>query len=215
MIPISPSTCIIRNTASRSGRTVSVAPGRTAARHLHYGRIILDAGQPLSFHTDDRETGLIGLKGSATVTVEGRPYELGRYDALYVPRDRTIALQPGGGGCDLAEVAACVESRYPVQFVAFDHVQKDSGLHFTTGGAFGIQLVYTDPHEPELATIVREGDVVLMPQGYHPNVAAPGSPIKFLWMMAAHRERDDRQFGVVNVQPEFAQKGSGLEAARK
>ena len=40
--------------------------------------------------------------------------------------------------------------------------------------AFGIQLVYTNPREPELATIVREGDVVLMPQGYHPNVAAPG-----------------------------------------
>ena len=270
MVPISPSTCIIRNTASRSGRTVSVAPGRTAARHLHYGRIILDAGQPLSFHTDDRETGLIGLKGSATVTVEGRPYELGRYDALYVPRDSAIALQAGGSGCDLAEVAACVESRYPVQFVAFDEVQKDSGLHFTAGGAsnqrdlniligknveagrimagvtfsapgnwtswpphehaamleeaylyidmpypaFGIQLVYTNPHEPELATIVREGDVVLMPQGYHPNVAAPGSPIKFLWMMAAHRERDDRQFGVVNVQPEYAATGSGLDKGR-
>ena len=40
--------------------------------------------------------------------------------------------------------------------------------------AFGVQLVYTDAREPELATIVREGDVVLMPQGYHPNVAAPG-----------------------------------------
>src|SRR4029453_2682705 len=101
MVPISPSTCIIRNTASRSGRTVSVAPGRTAARHLHYGRIILDAGQPLSFHTDDRETGLIGLKGSATATVEGRSYELGRYDAIYVASFSTIALQPGGDGCDL------------------------------------------------------------------------------------------------------------------
>ena len=69
--------------------------------------------------------------------------------------------------------------------------------------AFGVQLVYTEPREPELATIVREGDVVLMPQGYHPNVAAPGGSINFLWMMAAHREDDDRQFGVVNVQPEF------------
>ena len=52
---------------------------------------------------------------------------------------------------------------------------------------------------------MREGDVVLMPQGYHPNVAAPGGAINFLWMMAAVREDDDRQYGVVNVQPEFAQ----------
>jgi len=80
---------------------------------------------------------------------------------------------------------------------------------------FGIQFVYTNTHEPELATIVRDGDVVLMPRGYHPNVAAPGHRIAFLWAMAARREQEDRQFGVVNVQPEFSQSGSGLEASRK
>lgn len=81
--------------------------------------------------------------------------------------------------------------------------------------AFGVQFVYTNSEEPELATVVREGDVVLMPRGYHPNVAAPGHRIGFLWAMAAHREKEDRQFGVVNVQPEFSQSGSGLEASRK
>jgi 5-deoxy-glucuronate isomerase len=80
--------------------------------------------------------------------------------------------------------------------------------------AFGLQLVYTDAKEPEIATIVREGDVVLMPQGYHPNVAAPGGSINFLWMMAANREREDRQYGVVNVQPEFAATPSGLDKGR-
>jgi 5-deoxy-glucuronate isomerase len=268
--PISSQGCIVRNTASKNGRTISVEPGRTATRHLHYGRIILEAGQPLTLRTEDRETGLVCLKGSAAATVEGQTYQLDRYDALYVPRDATVALKPGNAGCDLAEIAAAVQSRYPVQFVDFDAVQQNAGLHFTAGGpssqrelniligknveagrimagvtfsapghwtswpphehaamleeaylyidmpppAFGIQLVYTNPHEPELATIVREGDVVLMPQGYHPNVAAPGSPINFLWMMAAHRERDDRQFGVVNVQPEYAASGSGIEKGR-
>ena len=80
---------------------------------------------------------------------------------------------------------------------------------------FGVQFVYTDTKEPELATIVRDGDAVLMPRGYHPNVAAPGHRIAFLWAMASHREKEDRQFGVVNVQPEFSQSGSGLEASRK
>jgi 5-deoxy-glucuronate isomerase len=80
--------------------------------------------------------------------------------------------------------------------------------------SFGLQLVYTDATEPEIATIVREGDVVLMPQGYHPNVAAPGGSINFLWMMAANREREDRQYGVVNVQPEFAAVPSGLDKGR-
>ena len=80
--------------------------------------------------------------------------------------------------------------------------------------SFGIQMVYTDPANPELVQVVREGDVVLMPKGYHPNVAAPGGQINFMWMMAAVREGEDRKYGVVNVQPEFAAGGSGLEAVK-
>ena len=81
--------------------------------------------------------------------------------------------------------------------------------------AYGLQLVYNDTEYPELITAVRDGDAVLMPSGYHPNVSVPGHRIAFLWAMAAHREREDRQFGVVNIQPGFQQGGSGLDAARK
>jgi 5-deoxy-glucuronate isomerase len=270
---ITTGTCVVRNTAARRGRTRSVEPGATAARYLHYGRIILRTEDgPLLFNTGGLETGLVCLNGSAGVRVsDSDSYTLDRYDALYVPRDVSVEVSARGeAGCDLAEIAAPVAQKYPVQFVAFRDVQQDPGLHFTPGGpanrrelnillgknvqagrilagvtfsapgnwtswpphehaemleeaylyidmpapAFGVQLVYTDPREPELATIVREGDVVLMPAGYHPNVAAPGTSINFLWMMAANRERDDRQFGVVNVQPEFGGSGSGLDAGR-
>jgi 5-deoxy-glucuronate isomerase len=81
--------------------------------------------------------------------------------------------------------------------------------------AYGIQLVYNNTEYPELVTVVRDGDAVLMPSGYHPNVSVPGHRIAFMWAMAAHREQEYRQFGVVNVQPEFSQGGSGLEASRK
>jgi len=81
--------------------------------------------------------------------------------------------------------------------------------------SFGVQLVYTNTAEPEVATIVRDGDAVLIPSGYHPNVSVPGHRICFLWAMAAHREVADRQFGVVNVQPGFNQGATGLEAGRK
>ena len=80
--------------------------------------------------------------------------------------------------------------------------------------SFGVQFVYTNPEDPELVQVVREGDVVLMPKGYHPNVAAPGGQINFMWMMAAVREGEDRKYGVVNVQPEYAAGGSGLEAVK-
>ena len=78
--------------------------------------------------------------------------------------------------------------------------------------AFGIQMVYNNTAYPELVTVVRDGDAVLMPSGFHPNVSVPGHRISFLWAMAAHREVEDRQFGVVNVQRGFDQAGSGLEA---
>lgn len=80
--------------------------------------------------------------------------------------------------------------------------------------SFGVQFVFNDKQQPELATFVREGDVVMIPQGYHPNVAIPGSKVNFLWMMAAIREDEDRQFGVVNVHPDFAAGGSGLDPGK-
>lgn len=81
--------------------------------------------------------------------------------------------------------------------------------------AFGVQFVYTNPDEPEFVGVVRDGDAVVMPRGFHPNVSVPGHSISFVWMMAAHREVEDRQFGVVKVQPGFDQSGTGLEASRK
>jgi 5-deoxy-glucuronate isomerase len=262
-------TCVVRDTGARHGRHITVTPETSSARHLHFGRIVLDAAEaPVSFSTDGRETGFICLKGTASIEVNGATYGLDRYDALYVPRDSAITVS---GSCDVAEIAAPVTKHYPVQLVRFADVQNDSTLHFHTGGpsserdvnivlgknidagrilagvtfsrpgnwtswppheharmleeaylyidmpepGWGLQLVYNDPRNPELVAVVHEGDVVLMPQGYHPNVSAPGGTINFLWMMAAIREGDDRQFGVVNVQPEYAQGGSGLEASRK
>lgn len=74
---ITPQTCIIRDTASRHGRTLAIAPGTAATRHLHYGRVILEPGDPpIRIETGDRETGFVGLKGSAVATVDGSSYTI-------------------------------------------------------------------------------------------------------------------------------------------
>jgi 5-deoxy-glucuronate isomerase len=80
--------------------------------------------------------------------------------------------------------------------------------------AYGIQLVYNNTDYPELVTVVRDGDAVLMPTGFHPNVSVPGQRITFLWAMAAHREVADRQYGVVNVQPDFSNVTLNLQASK-
>jgi len=267
---ITPETCFVPATHQGQGRRTSVAPDKTAMRYLHYGRITLgETDSPVKFANNDQETGLICLNGKAIVNTETESFQLGQYDAVYVPRDSQLEVRAAGpDGCDLAEVSAPVSKRYPLKFVSYKEVRQNPKLHliagkppaerdlnvliganvdagrimagvtFSTPGnwtswppheharlleeaylfidmpapSFGVQFVYTDPKDPELVQVVREGDCVLMPQGYHPNVAAPGGQINFLWMMAAIREGEDRLYGVVNVQPEFAAGGSGLEA---
>ena len=265
--PITPETCFVPKTHEGKGRRTAVAPGTTAARYLHYGRITLGAGDaPIKFNSKDHEVGLICLNGNAIVKTEDETFELDRYDAVYIPRDSEIEVN-APDSCDLAEVSAPVAKRYPVKFVSYKEVRQNPKLHliagkppaerdlnvliganveagrimagvtFSTPGnwtswpphehsklleeaylfidmpspSFGVQFVYTDPNKPELVQVVREGDCVLMPQGYHPNVAAPGGQINFLWMMAAIKEGEDRLYGVVIVQPEYAGGGSGLE----
>lgn len=261
---------VFRQTNARKGRHLSVTPANSATRYLSYGRIKLDADVPgVEFDAGAEEVGLVCLQGSATVEAGGQRFDMGRYDALYVPRDSRIVVETALA-VDLAELRAPVEQRYPLRFVPYAEVLADPGLHFKAGGpassrtlnmllaknvqagrlmagvtwsepgnwtswpphehadlaeelyvyydmppeAFGIQLVYTDRVEPERIEMVRDGDVVVMPRGFHPNVAIPGHTISFLWVMAAGREREDRRFGVVNVHPDFAQAPSGLDKGR-
>ena len=115
---ISPETCFVPATDQGKGRRIAVAPGNTAARYLHYGRITLEADDaPLSFENREQETGLICLKGKATVASEGQAFKLEQYDALYVPRDSHIEVRAAAPeGCDLAEVGAPVSARYPLKY---------------------------------------------------------------------------------------------------
>jgi 5-deoxy-glucuronate isomerase len=53
---------------------------------------------------------------------------------------------------------------------------------FKPTSGFGVQLLYDD--NDERAQIVRDGDVVAIPAGYHPVVAAPGYSLYYLWVLA-------------------------------
>ena len=70
--------------------------------------------------------------------------------------------------------------------------------------SFGLQLVYTDEISSADIEVVREGDAVLLPEGYHPNVAIPGATLNFVWIMAAHREVIDRKWGVVQIDSRYS-----------
>jgi len=53
---------------------------------------------------------------------------------------------------------------------------------------FGQQMLYTADGEC-VAHVVRDGDTVLLPYGYHPVAAAPGYRLYYLWGMAGQQRR--------------------------
>src|SRR5580698_4356420 len=122
-LPIDEAGCVRRATHQQKGRTQWLAPGTAAVRHLHYGRVILDAAGKLEFSTGGRETGLVCLRGSAQVRTGVTTHELTPYDAIYIPRDSEVEVLAGAQGCDLAEIAAPVTGKYPLQFVSYAEVR--------------------------------------------------------------------------------------------
>ncbi len=54
---------------------------------------------------------------------------------------------------------------------------------------FAVQLVYTDDRLLDEAIQVRDGDVVLVPRGYHPVAAGPGYDLYYLNVMAGPTRR--------------------------
>jgi 5-deoxy-glucuronate isomerase len=49
---------------------------------------------------------------------------------------------------------------------------------------FGMQRIYTDDREINYNYTVEDNDVVIIPRGYHPVVAAPGYRLYYLWILA-------------------------------
>ena len=51
-------------------------------------------------------------------------------------------------------------------------------------GGFGVQVMYNDDLSLRKAYMLKDGDTVIIPEGYHPVVAAPGFQVYYLWVMA-------------------------------
>jgi len=54
---------------------------------------------------------------------------------------------------------------------------------------FGIQAIYNDDMSTREAHIIKDGDSVGIPRGYHPVASAPGAEVYYLWVMAGNYGR--------------------------
>lgn len=66
-------------------------------------------------------------------------------------------------------------------------------VYYGMGDAFGVQLVYEDKDHPCTTALIRDGHLVAIPKGYHPNCGCPGGPIHYVYCMVSTTE-GDREF---------------------
>jgi 5-deoxy-glucuronate isomerase len=96
----------------------------------------------------------------------------------------TEVLTPGGNW-----------SSYPPHKHDTDDLPRESYLEETyyhrmkRPEGFAVQLVYTDDRSVDEAVQVGDGDVVLVPRGYHPVAAGPGYDLYYLNVMAGPTRR--------------------------
>ncbi|MEW9673850.1 5-deoxy-glucuronate isomerase [Ammoniphilus sp. 3BR4] len=81
-------------------------------------------------------------------------------------------------------------SSYPPHKHDQDNLPHESYLEETyyhkvnPGHGFAIQRVYNDDHSLDETLIIKDGDAVLVPEGYHPVSAPPGYEVYYLNVMA-------------------------------
>ncbi|MCK4323949.1 MAG: 5-deoxy-glucuronate isomerase [Armatimonadetes bacterium] len=77
------------------------------------------------------------------------------------------------------------EDDYPFQI----NMQELYHFRMNPPQGFGIQCIYSDDLSLDETCTVRNTDTVIIPNGYHPVVAAPGYQLYYLWMMAGVTDR--------------------------
>src|SRR5260370_16428977 len=118
---------VFRKTNGQTGRHLAVTPENSTMRHLSYVRIILNSSKPsVLFSNGDRETGLICLSGKATVKAAGKEFEIGKFDAIYVPRESSIEILTSNS-VDIAEFSSDVGARDPLKTVRYPTALKIPG----------------------------------------------------------------------------------------
>jgi 5-deoxy-glucuronate isomerase len=66
------------------------------------------------------------------------------------------------------------------------------------GDGFALQCVYEDMDEAKVA-LVRNGDAIAIPKGYHPNVGCPKSGIRYVYCMVSI-QAENRNFMDLHTQ---------------
>ena len=141
---------LFRKTHQLQGRRRIIHQYNTGLEFLRYGRIVFGkGGEKVDIDSQDEEIGFVCLGGGGSIQVANQTYSLGKYDALYLPRESRCIVS-SNGAFDLAEVAAPSSKKYPIQLVRFEEVKKNPDL---------VKQAGFEPYARNLHTLIGEKNV--------------------------------------------------------
>ena len=235
----------------KNGCVINVTPQSAGWRHIGFQVHRLEPSQVVRGGSDDRETCLVVLSGTANISIDGRRFDgVGTRASVFEDAAPGAVYAPAGSAYSVtaqsgAELAVCSApgkpGRAPRSIAAADMSRevRGSGTNtryvrnilpqtkdadsllvvevITPGGnwssypphkhdtatagketvleetyyhrmkpsqGFAFQRVYTDERDIDETMCVHDGDLVLVPRGYHPVGAAHGYDLYYLNVMA-------------------------------
>lgn len=141
---------LFRRTHQIQGRRRIIHQYNTGLEYLRYGRIVFGpGGGTVHVESQEEELGFVCLAGKGTIRVNGQSFPLGKYDALYLPRDSGCTVS-ASEAFDVAEMGAPASQKYPVQSVRFEEVLKDPKL---------VKQAGFEPYARTLHTLIGEANI--------------------------------------------------------
>jgi 5-deoxy-glucuronate isomerase len=170
------------------------------------GRANVFAGMPWALYLPREST--YRVEGNAEVAICGARCERRREPILVRPED--VEIEVRGAGNATRQINHIIKPDFPAERLLVvevltpagnwssypphkhdednppDEVVLEETYYFRTEG-FALQRLYSPPHGLDLTETVYDGDVVLVPYGYHTTAAAHGYPLYYLNALAGDR----------------------------
>jgi 5-deoxy-glucuronate isomerase len=124
---------LLRGTADRWGSYTYATPSNTALKFLSCGWTRLNDDNPtIDRHSREEELSLIVTHGSGVVHTESGDFEIGKFDAVFIPPGHAFNIQTGGN-LFIAEASAPSSIEASPQHISFAQVLADESFTFEAG----------------------------------------------------------------------------------
>jgi 5-deoxy-glucuronate isomerase len=174
----------------RDGSLIKVTPESAGWEYVGFEVLRIEAGRSVSRHTRAEEVCLVPLSGTCTVsTVDEEWKDLGCRESVFQGPPDAVYLPPGTE----YTVEASTESEVAIASAPAEHGAdpmrigpEDIDVEVRGSGNMEreIRPILMEDREADETLTFHDGDVVLVPKGYHVVSAPPGHDLYYLNVMA-------------------------------